>query len=242
MTLARSAAVVRWAGAAAAALVIVAALLYSIRAPQSLPKSAAGGGPALPAVELTKGGGNDLATSEELIMNDQTPLFLPTDRNVAVPRVRRPDVGQSVIDQDAVRVTFGEADLKLALPDPVKVAAAPADVILQDAVTPLHGFGQVDESSPPLPARGGYVEVVSVETNRQMLGEPLVQARPPAGKTWRPMEFLAAVDAAGLVAPLVISERSDVEEVESYFQTYLAKTFRIGERLPPGFYRVIVGP
>jgi hypothetical protein len=177
-----------------------------------------------------------------MIMNDQTPLFLPTDRNVAVPRIRRPDMGQSVLEQDAVRVTFGEADLKLALSNPVEIAVMPAEVMLNDAVTPWYGLGQGGLSGAPLPARGGFVEVRNVGTNRQIMGEPLLQAKPPAGKPWRPMEFLAAVDAAGLVAPLVISERSDVEEVESYFQTFLTKTFRIGERLPPGFYRVIVGP
>jgi len=60
--------------------------------------------------------------------------------------------------------------------------------------------------------------------------------------TWRPLELFATVDAAGLASPLVVTDRSDVEEVNAYFRNYLARTFRLGEHLAPGFYRVVVGP
>jgi hypothetical protein len=56
------------------------------------------------------------------------------------------------------------------------------------------------------------------------------------------MEFMAAVDASGLVGPLVLTVHSDVAEVDAYFGRYLAETFRIGQRLEPGFYRICVGP
>jgi hypothetical protein len=56
------------------------------------------------------------------------------------------------------------------------------------------------------------------------------------------MEFVAAVDPAGLVGPLVPTVRSGVEEVDNFFQNYLARTLRVGERLAPGFYRICVGP
>jgi hypothetical protein len=76
-----------------------------------------------------------------------------------------------------------------------------------------------------------------------VLAETLpAEVAPPTTKAWQPMEFLAAVDPAGLVGPLVITEDSRVEEVNTYFRKYLAQTYRIGERLPPGFYRIIVGP
>jgi hypothetical protein len=56
------------------------------------------------------------------------------------------------------------------------------------------------------------------------------------------MEFLAAVDPAGLAAPLTLTTRSGVEDVDTYFQNFLAHTLRVGERLAPGFYRISVGP
>jgi hypothetical protein len=56
------------------------------------------------------------------------------------------------------------------------------------------------------------------------------------------MELFAAVDAAGLAAPLLVTEGSRVDEVDAHFRKMLAQTYRIGERLPPGFYRIVVGP
>ena len=35
---------------------------------------------------------------------------------------------------------------------------------------------------------------------------------------------------------------SDLEDVDVFFRDYLAKTLHLGERLPPGNYRVVVGP
>jgi len=44
------------------------------------------------------------------------------------------------------------------------------------------------------------------------------------------------------VGDLVLTSSSDSEEVDSFFRSYLVKTFRLGERLNPGRYRILVGP
>ena len=65
----------------------------------------------------------------------------------------------------------------------------------------------------------------------------------PAGQPdWQPAEFLIAVTPAGLLGRPVETVSSDVEDVDVFFRDYLARTLRLGERLPPGFYRVVVGP
>jgi hypothetical protein len=69
-----------------------------------------------------------------------------------------------------------------------------------------------------------------------------VSAKPPSDQPWEPAEFSAVVDITGLVAPLATVSSSRVEEVDNHFKNYLARTFRIGERLRPGLYRVTVGP
>ena len=48
--------------------------------------------------------------------------------------------------------------------------------------------------------------------------------------------------AAGLAGPLVVTESSRVEEVDAHFRRQLRQVFRLGERLAPGVYRVVVGP
>jgi hypothetical protein len=76
-----------------------------------------------------------------------------------------------------------------------------------------------------------------------VFGRPVNDAKPPAStRPWDPMEFVAAVDAAGLVGPLVPTARSGVDEIDAYFGHYLADTLRVGQRLSPGFYRIVVGP
>jgi hypothetical protein len=60
------------------------------------------------------------------------------------------------------------------------------------------------------------------------------------------MEFLILVSNAGIVGEPVLmtgSRWEEVdEEVDAFFRSYLVKTFRLGERLSPGRYRVLVGP
>jgi len=65
----------------------------------------------------------------------------------------------------------------------------------------------------------------------------------PAGQLeWQPAEFLVCVTAEGLLGRPVETVSSDVEDVDAFFRDYLTNTLRLGERLPPGMYRVVVGP
>lgn len=177
-------------------------------------------------------------------LHDQRPLFLPTDRNVGPRSVPRRHPGSSLLHQDAVKLFFAEADLALSLPKPVALPQKAPEVVLDGAHSaPLFGFGREIATIAPLPQRGGTVEVFTAKSNRRVQAFLLAPAvRPPTQKPWRPIEFVATVDAAGLVGSLMVSERSDVEEAELFFANFLARTFRIGERLPPGSYRIVVAP
>ncbi len=139
----------------------------------------------------------------------------------------------------------------LDLPEPVAVPARPAEALGSGLPGAMSiGFGRVDGSVVMLPERGSLVDIVAIGTGRAGLPPQAMAAvralaaaaRPPENRTWQAMEFLAAVDTAGLAAPLTITTRSGVEEIDSYFQDFLVRTLRIGERLAPGFYRISVGP
>ena len=60
-------------------------------------------------------------------------------------------------------------------------------------------------------------------------------------RAWGPLEFMAAVDAAGLVRPLVATARSGTA-ADGFFGHPVGGTSGSGNWLPPGFYRVWVGP
>jgi hypothetical protein len=142
----------------------------------------------------------------------------------------------------------------LELPPPVTVPEKPADTLASMMPGALAlGFGRTDRPVMMLPVYGAVVDIVAMGTGRpglppeamahvQALAAGAKPPKPPSGREWDALEFLAVVNAAGLASPLTITKRSGVEEVDSYFQNFLVKTLRVGERLTPGFYRISVGP
>jgi hypothetical protein len=190
--------------------------------------------------------------SEQVKMRDTTPLFLPTEHNAAATTLPRREPGRAFLDRDTLKLSIGEGGLNLsrALPPVVALGgkstalARPEDVLTTDSPGEmLMGFGRIDIRVAPMPPRGGFIEVIATATGHTVLAQSLpAEVAPPTDKPWQPMEFLAAVDPAGLVGPLLLTDDSRVEEVNVHFRNYLVRTFLLGERLPPGFYRVIIGP
>ena len=87
------------------------------------------------------------------------------------------------------------------------------------------------------------MEIAVAGTGNPVFSGVLAGARPPdGGAFWLPLEFIAAVDAEGLVGPLALAKPSNIDAINRYFEDYLSGTFRVGERLAPGFYRIWVGP
>ncbi|MES2693719.1 MAG: hypothetical protein V4773_09615 [Verrucomicrobiota bacterium] len=243
-----------WAIAAASGVAVAAVVVTTFRVPER-------GNPAperaVHGVVLRRVDAGAEALSGEAALRDLTPLFLPTERNADLTRVRPREVRPSFLEIKTVRPALADAGLlDLDLPPAVTLNgreiknSAPTDKQLalnyleESAIELLAaGFGrnpvQVGEMAP----RGGFVEIVSARDGRRLIGERLdSKVRPPTDKVWQPVEFLATVGAAGLVAPLLPTVRSGVTEVDDFFRNYLARTYRVGERLPPGFYRIIVAP
>ena len=239
----------RWFAAVAVALAVVAAAVVLFRFPASPPQP--GPSPKKSSVQLARPGVADEVLKQEAELRDLRPLFLPTNRNAALPEPKR-EPGRTILDEEPPKWSFGEADLQVGREFPpvatlggksVEKAELADALSIEAAEAPLMGFGRRGAEISPLLGRGGFVEVVAVRDGRQVLAELLpVGAGPPGGKAWAPMELLATVDAAGLTCPLVVTEGSRVEEADIYFRNYLAETFRIGARLPPGYYRITVAP
>ena len=86
------------------------------------------------------------------------------------------------------------------------------------------------------------MEVAAVADGGLVLAEPVVANAPPSESSWQPLEFLVAIDRAGLVRPAMLVTSSQVSSVDAYFRDFLTEGLHIGERLAPGFYRVSIGP
>jgi hypothetical protein len=203
-------------------------------------------------VVLLKPDAANSALHQQAVMRDTTPLFLPTDRNSAPRQLPRREPGKTFLDNDPPKLSIGDGGLNLAadLPPIVTLngkspgAARPEDTLAAGAPAEmLIGFGRAEVAVTPGTPRGAFIEVIAQASGQTVLRALVpASAAPPTTKVWQPLEFVAAVDRAGLVGPLVITEDSQVEEVNNYFRKYLAQTFRLGDRLDPGFYRVVIAP
>ena len=188
--------------------------------------------------------GNELLI-EEVGLRDPTPLFLPTPWNasedaLAMSAPREP--GGSFQDY-APHFNFPASELTLELPATSRLPTRAADVFAIDETgRSLFGFGEIADDVRPLPVRDGFIEIVGAADGAVLMRQPLVEIRPPERGTWQPMEFLVAIDSAGVVGPPVLTESSRAADVDSFFKDYIVKVLQIGSRLTPGFYRINIGP
>ena len=240
----------RWGIAAVGAVLVTGGALALFRLsppPSPVPEATK----RLRSVQIAKPGPADPLLQAEAEMKDLRPLFLPTDRNATMPEPRR-EAGRTFLDAEIPKLTYAETDLHVTrgLPPVATINGKPvsgADAIDAFSTQMIGGntlsFGRQQFNLVPFAPRGGFVEVVSAANGKRVLAETLaLQARPAGEKAWAPMEFLAAVGAAGLTSPLVLTEGSRVEEVDVHFKNFLTDTYRLGERLEPGLYRVSVAP
>lgn len=205
---------------------------------------------AAPAVKFADPSPANPLIREATAMRDLAPLFLPTERNATLEQLPRRMAGS--LDVEPTKFTFPEAELRLDKELPLAAtlngrplaAARPIDALAESIeASPILGFGRNEVEIAPLSGRGGFVEIAASATGAIVLGEALpIEVGAPTTKPWQPLQFIASVNAAGLVGPLILAERSGVEEVDQHYRNYLVQTFRIGERLAPGIYRVTIGP
>jgi hypothetical protein len=240
----------RWLPAVAAGFVLIFLAAALFRPQPPLP--AGPPAPPRPSVRLVRSsardadlpGGGDIA-SEDAALHDPTPLFLPTRWSSAQKELPGlPSEGS--FTGYAPRLVFAEDRLGLDL-EPAGPPMRAADALREgpQGSNPLIGFGRTQAPVPALGPRLARVCAADVRTGRIVFEESIPDApgAPAELRTgaWEPLEFMAAVDAAGLVRPLVAAARSGTA-ADSFFLGYLSGNFRIGDRLAPGFYRIWVGP
>ena len=200
-------------------------------------------------------------------VGDPTPLFLPTRYNssqVDDSSILRREPGESFPGMPPLFAYAAEDSFAITIPDPLPVPAQPVDVLDYGRTqTPYAQFGRMEQPGKPLPARMGQLEVVQMKTGRTVLALPLERpaanaALPEALATtnWKPLEFLVALDVAGLVGTPTLVPNHDFDSstvadpavddpaVADFFANYLVKNPHIGahRELTPGFYLLRIGP
>jgi len=115
------------------------------------------------------------------------------------------------------------------------------EVLARGNDAPFAGLGRIDQTTPPLARRGGFIEVKSLKSGALSISEALVEIEfPPVDYT--PVDFIVAVTSTGLTGDPVMIASSGQDEVDVRLKDYLINIYRIGERLAPGRYVVSIGP
>ena len=185
----------------------------------------------------------DQILRERADLLDPTPLFFPTDWNYGqqeLPKRLRRQPGQVFASFDP-KFTVDEQNMKTYGGATARAPEKLADVLTQGNEAPFAGMGHIDVVRPPLPERVGILEVRSFSGGNVIIEQSLTGLSLPR-LDYAPLEFVISVGAAGVVGSPVLASGSGWEDVDAFFLTYLVKTFRVGERLKPGSYRVLVGP
>jgi len=224
------------------ALVVFAAL--HVRLPQ-LPENKSLK-PTTLAVGMVRADRKD-ALFQQVELFENKPLFLPTPINNSDPDLpsslhNEPGNAFKIIPP---KLTFAEYEMKVALPDPVAVPENLVEALyIGEAPNPFFTFGRINYPYAPLSSRLAFLEVLQAKTGRTILAAPL--PRPQTGNLppvdWQPLEMMVAVESIGLVGEPAVTSGSGFEDVDNFFRDLIAKQFRLGARLPPGFYTLRIGP
>ena len=217
----------RWAVAAVGAVAVGLGFLNLVRIPEPVSFRETTNATGNSRVGLTR------VLQGEAALLDKTPLFLPTEWNSARKEVILPESGGVFADY-APKFAFEEAELK-PLKSRALNAVTATDALDLAAPGPAYlGFGRIESKLEDLGARGAFVEVKEAGSGKVVLAEAIPEAKPRSAVFWQPAEFMVVLDAAGLC--------TGAEEVDSYFQKFVAQNLRLGARLGPGSYRIWIGP
>lgn len=230
-----------WIGLTLGAAVIAAWWSWMRSVP---PGAAMAGPPAQPLVRLagavTAAGEQVLREKAELM--DPTPLFFPTEWNYGQRPLREGSLKQpgQVFGSFEPKLTVGEQNIANYGAEATAVPEKLVDVLVQGNEAPFAGMGQIDAQRSTLSVRSGYIEVQRYKDGEIIISQQLSGINAPR-TDFAPVEFLVVVGSAGLIGEPVLTSGSGWEEVDNFFRAYLVKSYRLGERLRPGQYRVSVG-
>ena len=180
----------------------------------------------------------------ELLLQDPTPLFLPTEFNsgrveASMTTERSPGASFGSIPS---KLLFSDTNIALALPEVVAIPVDGLSVVTRLGTSvELSELGRKDVSGQKLPFRRGVIQVLSMATGSKLWsGEIPVDAMEFNFEA--PWEFILAINGAGSLSfPTVVNAGEgalvDLSEIAD-----VLKAKRLGAQLRPGIYRILLGP
>jgi hypothetical protein len=193
-------------------------------------------------ITLQKKGDYADMTRDQSLLLDSAPLFLPTRWSTAVAQ-RVEYVGS---ETDLFEVFEPEITLNT---DRMKPPATVMNVDRNMIATPVDGrstrlLGRRSDLDGKLvmPSRGAYYEIHAPQNGKAILSGTMQNAIPEAGDLlWQPVEFWVRVVQEGVMGPPLLTNGSGNDSLDAALRNLVAGDRKIA-LLPPGYYRVVVGP
>ncbi len=228
-----------------ASLALVLFGLSLIRLPESDPRSVRGGEVtgAVGLAELPLPSSDDNSMTG-LLLQDPTPLFLPTQLNsgrvdAAMTTERSPGTSFGPIP---AKLLFSETDVQLAIPEVVAIPSSALSVVVDDTETlALTELSRADLNSKPLRKRDGRLEVLSVSSGRALWSVDIAESSFRA-KLEAPWELLLAVTSSGSIGNPTVVNAGEGNGIDLGELSKVLEETHLGARLTPGIYRILLGP
>lgn len=179
-------------------------------------------------------------------LRDPVPLYLPTLLNAGqtgalVDDGRREPV--AAFNNFAARLNISEAGPRVGFPGPVEIPGGPVQALdPHRSGEALRYFGRRTTAIPQAVRRLGFLEVSNAENGEVVLLAELAPVDAAPLVDWGPADMVVAVNRSGLMGLPFITRSSGSAQFDGWLPGYLATTYRLGERLRPGNYRISLGP
>lgn len=232
-------------GAIVLAILLVVGGLGLVRLPQAGPRvGLIDPKPArIGIAELSEQDTGGLAQSE-LLLQDPTPLFLPTEYNsgrvvAAMTAERSPGTSFGSIP---AKMLFGDSDISLALPEAVAIPDQILGFVVKSAPqVKITELARRTSDMGRLPERQGYLQVLSMSTGTELWSQQIT-----AG-SWEfdleaPWEFILAVNRVGSISFPAVANAGEGALIDLTQITDVLRKKHLGARLKPGIYRILLGP
>ncbi|HNX05331.1 MAG TPA: hypothetical protein PKI32_07495 [Opitutales bacterium] len=196
-----------------------------------------------PFISLQKPGGAGDMTMDQALLFDSAPLFLPTRWSTALPGRKGFDSrGEDPFELFASEISISGSSL---LPPAIPVGDShPALLPEHGAMGEFSALGRNGSAAgvPAFDTRGAAFEVRRADDGSLVLSGAAAQTLPEAGDLlWQPAEFWVMVDQAGPVGAPLVASGTGSDNLDAALRN-LIMAERAIVLLPPGYYRVVIGP
>lgn len=192
-------------------------------------------------ITLQKKGSYEEMTRDQSMLLDSAPLFLPTRWSTAgVKNVEYSGAQTDLFEVFAPEITLNADKMKPAT-IVVPVEKVTADSIAGSA-TRLLGVSADAQSKLAIQQRSACYEIYAANGGK-LIKKGIVEAGIPEadGFLWQPAEFWVRVVQEGLLGQPLLTNGSGRESLDAALRKIVASS-RDVSLLPPGYYRVVVGP